>query len=115
MIRRSGAMLFALLAATGAANGQITPTPLPPPVSPPPAATPPQAISPILIHPYLPPSPSARMPAPAASTAPIDQQKMQAYRNDLLGRQRALEQQGVSPASPTYRDIQQQLNQPTGR
>ncbi len=105
-----GAALLLLLAATGAANGQIAPTPLPPPVSPPPAAAPPAAISPILIHPYLPPSPSARLPPPAASPAPIDQQKMQAYRNDLLGRQRELEQQGISPAAPAYRELQQQLN-----
>jgi hypothetical protein len=38
---------------------------------------------------------------------------MQSYRSDLLSQQRALDRQGVSPGSPQYRDIQQQLQQPT--
>jgi hypothetical protein len=47
-------------------------------------------------------------PAPA----PVDQQKTQTYRNDLLGQRWQLERQGVSPDSQRYREIQQQLNQP---
>ena len=39
---------------------------------------------------------------------------MQGYRNDLIGRQRALEQQGVSPGAGPYRTNQQQLNQLNG-
>jgi hypothetical protein len=31
---------------------------------------------------------------------------MQSYRNDLIGRQRALEQQGVSPGAEPYRTNQ---------
>ena len=61
--------------------------------------------------------PAAVSPEPGgsgAAIAPLDQQKMQSYRNDLIGRQRMLEQQGVSPGAEPYRTNQQQLNQLNG-
>ncbi len=105
-----------ILFATTAANAQTAPTPVPPPVSavaPPPPAS---SLSPILTQPWLaqqPFRPTQAAPAPSSS-APLDQQKMQGYRNDLIGRQRALEQQGVSPGAEPYRTNQQQLNQLNG-
>ena len=110
------AVLLALcIAAATAASAQTTPTPVPPPVStaPPPPAS---GLSPILTQPSLVLQPFGRMaPAPpSASQAPLDQQKMQSYRNDLIGQQRALEQQGVSPGAEPYRTNQQQLNQLNG-
>jgi len=110
------AVLLALcIAAATAASAQTTPTPVPPPVStaPPPPAS---GLSPILTQPSLVLQPFGRMaPAPPpASQAPLDQQKMQSYRNDLIGQQRALEQQGVSPGADQYRTNQQQLNQLNG-
>jgi hypothetical protein len=36
---------------------------------------------------------------------------LQAYRNNLITQQRQMEREGVSPANPRYRDIQQQLQQ----
>jgi hypothetical protein len=56
-------------------------------------------------------SPSYPPPPPG----PIDQQKMQFYRNGLLDQQRQLERSGVSPGSERSREIQQQLNQPSSR
>jgi hypothetical protein len=40
---------------------------------------------------------------------------VQTYRNDLLGQRYQLERQGVSPGNERFREIQQQLNQPTLR
>ena len=40
---------------------------------------------------------------------------MQGYRNDLLGQRWQLERQGVSPDNQRYRELQQQLNQPSAR
>jgi hypothetical protein len=40
---------------------------------------------------------------------------MQSYRNDLLSQRRQLERQGVSPDNERYRELQQQLNQPSSR
>jgi len=63
--------------------------------------------------------PTLRQPGPSYSAspnlAPLDQQKVQGYRNDLLGQRWQLERQGVSPSSERYREIQQQLNQPSLR
>jgi hypothetical protein len=105
-----------LIAGITTANAQIVPTPVPPPVS---SATPPppgSSLSPILTQPWLAQQPFRASPAAPApsSSAPLDQQKMQSYRNDLIGRQRALEQQGVSPGAEQYRTNQQQLNQLNG-
>ena len=104
-----------VLSLSGIAAAQTAPMPVPPPVSPALPQIPGSAPSPILTQPGLVHQPfggtTAPIPPPAA-TAPIDQQKMQSYRSDLLSQQRALDRQGVSPGSEQYRNIQQQLNQP---
>jgi hypothetical protein len=109
-----GAMLLALLMAAGAANGQTVgqtlPTPVAPPIAVPFAPSPPSPISPSLIRPSPAPSPLSRLPSEAVGSTPLDQQT-QAYRMDLLSRQRALEQQGVSSAAESYRAVQEHLNQ----
>lgn len=92
-----------------------TPVPLPPPINPGPAVARPDGLSPILTQ----PGPLFPVPEPASPSypalqlpGPIDQQKMRAYRNDLLNRQRQLDRAGVSPDSTRSREIQQQLNPP---
>ena len=109
-------MLVLFAAATTAANAQTAPTPVPPPVSSAPPPPPGSSLSPILTQPWLAQQPFRASPAApgARSPSPLDQQKMQGYRNDLIGRQRALEQQGVSPGAGPYRTNQQQLNQLNG-
>ena len=111
------AAIFVLrLAGVAAAQAQTTPMPVAPPVSPALPQLPGSAPSPILTQPALVHQPfggTTAPIAPPAATAPIDQQKMQSYRSDLLSQQRALDRQGVSPASPQYRDIQQQLQYPS--
>ena len=95
-----------------------TPAPLAPPTNPGPAVAPPSGLSPLLAQPGpLFPVPRLRGPSYPASPnpAPLDQQKIQGYRNDLLGQRWQLERQGVSPSSERYREIQQQLNQPSLR
>jgi len=109
------AILAVSVADIAAVRAQTTAMPVPPPVSPAMPQIPGSAPSPILTQPWLLHQPFGRAAAPVsppATTAPIDQQKMQSYRSDLLSQQRALENQGVSPGSPQYRDIQQQLQQP---
>lgn len=92
-----------------------TPTPVAPPTNAAPAPAPRDGLSPLLSQPSLifrtpervsPSSPSA--PAPA----PVDQQKMQAYRNDLINQRFQLDRQSVSPGTERYREIERQLNQP---
>jgi hypothetical protein len=95
-----------------------TPAPLAPPTSAGPAVAPPGGLSPLLSQPgpIFPRPPQAGPSYPASPTpAPLDQQKTQAYRNDLLGQRWQLDRQGVSPGSERYREIQQQLNQPSLR
>ncbi len=91
------------------------PVPLAPPINPGYAAAPPNGLSPLLTQ----PGPLYQLPAPASPTyprlplpGPVDQQKMQAYRNSLLARQWQLQRQGVSPGSEASREIQQQLSAP---
>ena len=129
---QTAALLSALIIATSGAAAQTneplrlpalprsvyiapTPTPVAPPTSAAPAPAPRDSLSPLLSQPSLvfrtpervsPSSPSA--PAPA----PVDQQKMQAYRNDLINQRFQLDRQSVSPANERYREIQRQLNQP---
>jgi hypothetical protein len=95
-----------------------TPAPLAPPTNPGPAVAPPGGLSPLLAQPG-PASPILRQPGPSYPAspvpAPVDQQKMQGYRNDLLGQRWQLERQGVSPDNQRYREIQQQLNHPGSR
>ena len=91
------------------------PTPLAPPTNPGPAIAPLAALSPLLTQPsQIFRSPERASPSyPAAPVpAPVDQQKMQTYRNDLIYQRFQLDRQGISPANERYREIQQQLNQP---
>jgi hypothetical protein len=99
----------------GPAPTPITPAPLPPPINPGYVAAPPNGLSPLLTQ----PGPVYELPAPASPSypapqlpGPVDQQKMQSYRNDLLGQQWRLQRNGVSPSSLRSREIQQQLNAP---
>jgi hypothetical protein len=134
MMIRTASMLAALLgAATAAAQTKgpvpqapptvyTTPTPMPlaPPTNPAPLPAPRDGLSPLLAQPgsvnqapqRAGPSYPAASPAPLA---PLDQQKVQGYRNDLVGQRFQLERQGVSPDNQRFREIQQQLNQPSAR
>lgn len=91
------------------------PVPLAPPINPGYAAAPPSGLSPLLTQ----PGPVYQLPAPASPSypplplpGPVDQQKIQAYRNTLLGRQWQLQRRGVGFDSATSRALQQQLNAP---
>jgi hypothetical protein len=134
MTVRAAILLVALLgAATAAAQTQgpvpqapptahtaPTSAPLAPPTSPSPLPAPRDGLSPLLSQPgpvnqapqRAGPSYPAASPAPLA---PIDQQKMQGYQNDLVGQRFQLERQGVSPGNQRFREIQRQLNQPSAR
>ena len=100
--------------ATGA-PAVVSPAPLPPPTAIAPAPSPGDGISPLLTQPgpIYPAMPSAGISAPPpAELGAINQQQLQSYRSNLQTQQRILEEQGVSPADPRLRDIQQQLNRP---
>jgi hypothetical protein len=91
------------------------PAPLAPPINPGFAPAAPNGLSPLLTQ----SGPVSEFPAPASPSyppqqlpGPIDQQKMQAYRNNLSSQQWLLQGQGVSPSSQYSREIQQQLNAP---
>jgi hypothetical protein len=91
------------------------PAPLAPPINPGFAPATPNGLSPLLTQ----SGPVSELPAPASPSyppqqlpGPIDQQKMQAYRNNLSSQQWLLQGQGVSPSSQYSREIQQQLNAP---
>ncbi len=91
------------------------PAPLAPPINPGFAPTAPNGLSPSLTQ----SGPVFELPAPASPSyppqqlpGPIDQQKLQAYRNNLSSQQWLLQGQGVSPSSQYSREIQQQLNAP---
>jgi hypothetical protein len=107
-------VLFA--AAATAAHAQTGANPMAPPVGsaspPPPSST----LSPILTQPGLAQQPFRPSPAapPPQAPAPVDQQKMQSYRNGLIIQQQSLERQGIGLGSDQYRTIQQQLNQLNG-
>jgi hypothetical protein len=86
-----------------------------PPISAAPTPTPPDGLSPLLSQ----PSSIFRIPERAGPSypaspvpAPVDQQKMQSYRNELINQRFQLDRQGVSPGNERYREIQRQLNQP---
>jgi hypothetical protein len=107
-----------LVPAPGAAPpAAAAPAPLPPPVNPGYAPAAPSGLSPILTEPgpliIAPQRPYAPY-SPLQLPGPIDEQKMQSYRNSLTDRLRQLERQGVSPADPRRREIQQQLNELPG-
>jgi hypothetical protein len=95
-----------------------TPAPLAPPNSPGPAIAPPGGLSPLLSQPgsIFSTLPRAGPSYPAATyPTPLGQQQTQSYRSDLLSQRWQLEQQGVSPDNERYRELQQQLNQPSSR
>jgi hypothetical protein len=95
----------------------LTPAPLAPPTNPGPAIAPPDGLSPLLSQPG-PISPASRAnPSYPAATypTPLGQQQMQSYRSNLLSQRWQLEQQAVSPDTERYRELQQQLNQPSSR
>jgi hypothetical protein len=111
-MRYVAALLLAFAAAS--ANAQTIPAPLSPPVSSPPPQMPGSSLSPVLTNPRLVQTPFGRTTAPSTApqgVSPLDQQKLQSYRNDLTSQQRTLENQGVSPNAESYRNVQQQLNQ----
>ena len=91
------------------------PAPMAPPINPGYAVAPPVGLSPILTQ------PGAAFPLmqtvnpsypPLSLPSPIDQQKLQSYRNSLRVQQWQLQQQGISPATQRAREIQQQLLAP---
>jgi hypothetical protein len=94
-----------------------TPAPLAPPTNPGPAIAPPDGLSPLLSQPGpISPTPRAGPSYPASTyPTPLGQQQMQSYRSNLLSQRWQLEQQSVSPDNERYRELQQQLNQPSSR
>jgi hypothetical protein len=91
-----------------------TPAPLAPPINPGYAGAETSAPSPILTAPggyEFPQPPAPSYPAPQLP-GPVDQQKLQAYRNSLIAQQWQLQSQGLSPSSTVSRQILQQLNVP---
>jgi len=89
--------------------------PLAPPINPGFAPAAPNGLSPHLTQ----TGPVYELPAPASPSyppqqlpGPIDQQKLQAYRNNLSSQQWLFQGQGVSPSSQYSREIEQQLNAP---
>jgi len=135
MIREIIAVVFAALAGVaGAEAGQNTalpvplppptvyqiptPAPLAPPINPGPVVVPPAGLSPSLSQ----PGPVSPMPVrtsppypPAPTPGPIDQQKTQSYRNDLLDQRWRLERNGASPDNPRSRDVQRQIDLPSAQ
>ena len=92
-----------------------TPAPIPPPINPGYVASPPDGLSPILsesVPVYQLPQESNPSYPPPQLPGPIDQQKMQAYRNDLRAQQYQFQSQGLATSSILGREIQRQLNAP---
>jgi hypothetical protein len=108
-----------LLAPSTPPSAYIAPTPAPlaPPINPGPAVAPPDSLSPLLSQPGpISPAPRVEPSYPAATyPTPLGQQQMRSYRSNLLSQRWQLEQQGVSPDNERYRELQQQLNQPSSR
>ena len=135
VISQAGGLLLVLIGGTTSVTAQTrgpipqlsppptayvvpTPTPQAPPTGAPPAATPPAGLSPLLTQPGLifgTPERASPLFRSTPSPAPVDQQKTQSYRNDLINQRFQLDRQGVSPGTERYREIQQQLNQPGSR
>ena len=129
---QAAGLLFGLISAANAAGVQSksalpqpspaptvyvvpTPTPQAPPIAAAPAPTPAVGLSPLLTQPSaIDRAPELANPsyAPVPAPAPIDQQKMQSYRNDLIIQRFQLDRQSVSPGTERYREIERQLNQP---
>jgi len=129
---QAAGLLFGLISAANAAGVQSksalpqpspaptvyvvpTPTPQAPPIAAAPAPTPAVGLSPLLTQPsaiYRTPELVSPSYAPIPFPAPVDQQKMQSYRNDLIIQRFQLDRQSVNPGTERYREIQRQLNQP---
>jgi hypothetical protein len=129
---QAAGLLFGLISAANAAGvqsksplpqlfspptvyGAPTPTPQAPPTGAAPAPTPPNGLSPLLTQPGLlfgPPERASPSRPPTPAPAPVDQQNMQSYRNDLIIQRFQLDRQSVNPGTERYREIQRQLNQP---
>jgi hypothetical protein len=93
-----------------------TPAPLAPPTNPGPAVAPRDGLSPLLSQPGSMYSAPAAPSYPATTyPTPLGQQQTQIFRSGLLSQRWQLEQQGVSPDNERYRELQQQLNQPSSR
>jgi hypothetical protein len=92
-----------------------TPAPLAPPINPGYAPAPADGLSPILSQSVplyeMPQSAATAYPAPQLP-GPIDQQKLQAYRNSLVSQQWQLQSEGLSPNTTISREILQHLNAP---
>jgi hypothetical protein len=89
-----------------------------PPTNPGPAVVPRDGLSPLLSQPgvlFSFPRPVGPSYPASPVPAPVDQQKTQSYRNDLINQRLQLDRRGVSPGNERYREIQQQLNQPSSR
>jgi hypothetical protein len=133
-LKAAGVVLAGLAVAANAASSQTrglplvlppptiysapTPAPIAPPINPGPAVVPPAGLSPLLTEPGpIYPVPERQgVPYPAVRLpGPVDQQKLQSYRNGLVDEQRRLERSGVSPGSERSREVQRQLNQPAPR
>jgi hypothetical protein len=122
------ALLVALSAAAAAAQSRPVqllplpstavprpPAPIPPPINPGYAAAPTDGLSPVLsqsVPLYELPAPASPSYPPLQLPGPVDQQKLQAYRNNLYSQQWQLQRQAVSPSDPYSREIQRQLNAP---
>ncbi len=91
------------------------PAPLAPPINPGYAAAPDDGLSPVLSQSVplyeMPQSAAPAYPAPQLP-GPIDQQKLQTYRNSLVSQQWQLQSEGLSPSTTISREILQQLNAP---
>ena len=105
-----------LLPLPPSAPAPTTPAPLAPPINPGYVAGPPVGLSPLLsesVPLYQIPQPSSLSYPPPQLPGPIDQQKMQAYRNDLRAQQYQMQSQGLSLGSTLRgQQILQQLNAP---
>ena len=92
-----------------------TPAPLAPPINPGYAPAPSDGLSPILSRSVplyeMPQAAAPAYPAPQLP-GPIDQQKLQTYRNGLLAQQWQVQSQGLNTGGTLSRQILQQLNAP---
>lgn len=92
-----------------------SPAPLAPPINPGYAAAPADGLSPVLSQSVplyeMPQSAAPAYPAPQLP-GPIDQQKLQTYRNSLVSQQWQLQSEGLSPSTTISREMLQQLNAP---
>ncbi len=104
-----------ILPIPGTVPAPAAPAPIPPPINPGYVASPSDGLSPVLsqsVPVYQLPQESYPSYPPPQLPGPIDQQKMQAYSNDLRAQQWQLQSQGLATSSILGREIQRQLNTP---